>query len=63
MEAEKRRNNEQRARLQRVADAIKNIEYINIPRGVVVEFLTSKHALIVEHLKAITNELDPSFVD
>ena len=63
MEAEKKRNSEQQARLQRISDVIKSIEYSNIQKEVVLNFFTPKYALILDHLKSLTGQLDASFAD
>jgi hypothetical protein len=63
MEKEQKINQEKQAKLQQITNTIKKIEYNNIQKEIIHDFLTPKCLLILDYLRNTTPNIDPSFSD
>ncbi len=63
MTTEKKNNEIKQDKLQQIANMIKTIEYNNIQKEIIQDFLTPKCSLILDYLRTTNPHLDPSFID
>jgi hypothetical protein len=47
--------------LQQIAKSIRTVEYMNIKKQIIQDFLTPKHSSILDYLRQTNADIDPSF--
>ena len=63
MQKQQKANQEKEAKLQQTANTIQTIEYTNIQKEIIHEFLAPKNLFIIDYLRSTKSNLDPSFAD
>jgi HrpA-like RNA helicase len=63
MENQQNENEIKQTKLEQIANTIKTIEYTNIQKEIIHDFLTPKCSSILDYLRSQTVDLDPSFTD